>query len=379
MHFVHYGMAAAAAESSYSSFNTTSLSCAGRSALLNGEREAIACETRNRPGSIPERHAADRPLLLLDDSTNDRHFSDLMEKVMREAGLDWNPSDGGVTQAQLESYSVPSSPQKALRRLAVSRSEVENDAFCSSNTTLTSEDASPEFSKKEIPSVTVGHGGVAADTSEADFEFYSHKSQEPTGSQFYHGSLTANQHSNHQQPHMYIPSATPSQHQIWKEKKSKRRFGKLRDSVKSTRTAKNKPTITRVPSPAVKPTSQTWVDYEEDLDPVSKPSFFRHIGRIVGTGPGAAYTVELHKPPQGKLGLYIAQGFDETKQKKSVFITRFYQQNAEKFYGGLLQPRDELIAVNDRLVRDRPVSEVQQLIGRQDNVRLTILPISCMK
>ena len=35
-----------------------------------------------------------------------------------------------------------------------------------------------------------------------------------------------------------------------------------------------------------------------------------------------------------------------------------------KFYAGLLHPGDELLAVDDRPVRDKPVAEVQQMIAR---------------
>ena len=343
----------------------TSLACAGRSSHLNGKIVKIAQDERHGPISS----ATETPSF---HTTTDDHFTELMGKVMREAGLDWDRTNDD--QARLESYSVPSSPRKALKRLALTR-ETENGegAYINSNATLASEDESPFLENKEINSVVVGpqNSSPAAELP----DYHQSKVQEQTGSQFYHMSFTPQQQEN-QPPPMYIPASTsPSlQHQIWSEKKTKRRFGKLRDSVKSSRASKNKLTIRRISSPTLKPSGQRWIDSEDDLDPVSKPSYFRHIGRIVGMGPGTAYTVELHKPPQGRLGLYIVQGFDEDRHNKSVFISRFYQQNAEKFYAGLVHPGDELLAVDDRPVRDKPVAEVQQMIARLEIVRLTILP-----
>lgn len=321
--------------------------------------------TKKRPPNLPP----------LRDEAAHTQFAQLVEKVMREAGVDWD--DSKEREPLAESLSEPSSPRLVLKRMAA-KEDFSCENACNSSSTLTSEDDSPPSTRKKIPSVVISNEnpfGVAELNQSESVDRPLQQKGERSGSLFYHMSFGSHQQPAHQPPLMYIPpSATLQGEGAGKGMKVKKRSGKLRGSAKNSPTSNHKPVITRVPpSPGAKPAG--WVDYEDELQPVSKPSYFRHIGRIVSAGPGPAYTVELNKPPNGKLGIYIVQGYDEERQSRSVFISRFYQHNAEKFYAGLVHPRDELLAVGNRSVRETAVSEVQQLISGLERVRLTILPV----
>ena len=114
-----------------------------------------------------------------------------------------------------------------------------------------------------------------------------------------------------------------------------------------------------------------WVDYEEELYPISSPSFLRPIGRMVDTHTTNLHVVELHKLPNGKYGIYITEGVTG-----GVFISRFAGRLAEKFYSGLLAPGDEIIAVNREVVKDKSIDYVQNLLATLNSAVLSIVPVS---
>ena len=121
---------------------------------------------------------------------------------------------------------------------------------------------------------------------------------------------------------------------------------------------------------AAKPAVTTWVDHEEDLQLVSAPSFPRSIGRMVDTLHGRIHVVELHRPPFGIYGVYITEG-----NEGGVFVSRFANSVARKFYSGLLSEGDELVAVNGEKVRGKSLDYVYDVLARLDTVVLTVVPV----
>ena len=116
-----------------------------------------------------------------------------------------------------------------------------------------------------------------------------------------------------------------------------------------------------------------WIDYDEDLELISNPSRPRTIGRMVDTHAGRHHIVELHKPPSGRYGIYISEG---GAFRRGVFISRFAEGVAAKFYSGLLSPGDEIIEVNGQPIRDKSLDYVYNMLASLDSVLLMILPVS---
>ena len=116
-----------------------------------------------------------------------------------------------------------------------------------------------------------------------------------------------------------------------------------------------------------------WVDYDEDLELISPPSRPRTIGRMVDTHAGRYHIVELYKPPSGRYGIYISEG---GAFRKGIFISRFAEGTAAKFYSGLLSCGDEIIKVNRQPVQDKSLDYVYNILASLDHVLLMILPVS---
>ena len=114
-----------------------------------------------------------------------------------------------------------------------------------------------------------------------------------------------------------------------------------------------------------------WVDYEEDLELISQPSRPRQVGRMIDTQAGRRHVVELHRPPSGKYGIFISEGY----RKSGVFISRFADLTAAKFYVGLLSPGDEIVRVNGENVGDKSLDYVYDILTDLDAVVLTVIPI----
>ena len=304
--------------------------------------------------------------------------------MVRRAGI----SSGGkpVNKVPLSySLSEPSSPRKLFRRLEDSFNTTSLDKDSSSTdsiSTLTSEDGLteshdnlpelhdnlPESHDQSKPSDShIPLLVVSQDEVDSLPEFRSR-----TGSHFYHESFSSSFVPS--KPVMYFPVSQSAQ-QLSVDIKLKKQggiFRRLRNSFN-----KHKP-ITRTVSDKLEHRGEKgrrWIDHEDDLDPVSRPSYFRHLGHVVKTGPGLIQTIELNKPPHGKFGIYISQGIDPNSQSKSIFVSRFYQENMSRFYGGMLRPGDEILAVNGHLIRDKPVSRVTELLAGLETVQLTVLPI----
>ena len=281
------------------------------------------------------------------------------------------------------SQSEPSSPRKLFRRRQKTfDNDDDGSSSIGSSSTLTSEDGmtcSEEFNpcdtlkstavQSSIPSLIISQ----EDELDTSLEF-----RPRSGSQFYHESFPAGSVVSNK-PVMYLPVTSCHSQQfnfkMKQEKKNRSLLSRLRHSFNKHRST----TTTRIVSDKSQQKStkqRKWIDHEDELDPVSRPSYFRHIGHVVKAGPGLTQTIQLNRPPQGKFGVYIAQGINPESDSTSIFVSRFYQENVSMFYGSLLRPGDEIVAVDGQLVRDVPISRVIRLIAGQETVQLTILPIT---
>ena len=115
-----------------------------------------------------------------------------------------------------------------------------------------------------------------------------------------------------------------------------------------------------------------WVDYEEDLEFISQPTQPRAVGRMIDKKAGKLHMIQLYKPPSGRYGIYISQ----TPSKKGVFVSRFADSTAEKFYTGLITPGDQIIRVNGKNISDNSVDDVYDLMTKSDSVIFTVIPVS---
>ncbi len=115
-----------------------------------------------------------------------------------------------------------------------------------------------------------------------------------------------------------------------------------------------------------------WIDYEEDLDFISQPTHPRPVGRMIDKKAGRLHVVQLYKPPNGRYGVYISQ----TGQKKGVYISRFANSVAEKFFTGLISPGDQIVRVNGKNIREQSVDDVYDLMTVSDSVIFTVIPVS---
>ena len=275
----------------------------------------------------------------------------------------------------LQSLSEPSSPRKLYRgRKNTFDDDLTDSSSCSSMHTITSEDGLngsrelPRPREHTIPSLVVSQEDDIDSFMGGSGEF-----RQRTGSQFYQDSFS-NTSGHAHRPCLYLPTTPTAQmftfsgrHQA---KKQKGLFNRLRHSFN-----KHKSFISDKGQHHRQSKQRKWVDHEEELDPVSRPSYFRHIGHVIRTGPGVIRTIQLNKPSQGKFGVYVAQGVgSDSPHSKSVFVTKFYQENLSMFYSSLLRPGDEILAINDRSIRDVPIARVERLLAKLDTVQLTVMP-----
>ena len=114
-----------------------------------------------------------------------------------------------------------------------------------------------------------------------------------------------------------------------------------------------------------------WIDYEEDLEFISNPSRLRRVGRMIARKAGTLHIVQLNRPPSGMYGIYISQ----SDARQGIFISRFADSNAAKFYSGLLSPGDEIIRVNKEDVKEKTVDYVYDLLEKLDSVIFSIVPV----
>ena len=110
---------------------------------------------------------------------------------------------------------------------------------------------------------------------------------------------------------------------------------------------------------------------QEDFYPISNPSLLRPIGRLLKTYAGRLHIIQLHKPADGRYGVYISQGVDQ-----KIFISRFATAQSEKFYAGLLCPGDEIVSVNKHKIRGRSLDSVYRMLSQLDSVIIAVVPVT---
>lgn len=115
-----------------------------------------------------------------------------------------------------------------------------------------------------------------------------------------------------------------------------------------------------------------WIDYAEDLDFISQPTHPRAVGRMIDKKAGKFHVVQLYKPANGRYGIYISQ----RGNRKGIFISRFANSTAEKFYAGLISPGDQIIRVNGRNIGQHSVDHVYDLMTASDSVIFTVIPVN---
>ena len=201
------------------------------------------------------------------------------------------------------------------------------------------------------------------------------------GTVFYHESLTPQLSPRHKLPkgcstspmnqsetismlrHANAPKRTASILQ---------RLRRKHGSFKSTKHAKRYVAVKRSFSDRMTyDIRKGWIDYEEDLEFISNPSKLRRVGRMIARKAGTLHIVQLNRPPSGMYGIYISQ----TEARSGIFISRFADANAAKFYSGLLSPGDEIIRVNKEKVKNKSVDDVYDMLETLDTVIFTVVPV----
>ena len=319
----------------------------------------------------------DEPTTTDDDTSRNRKILNRNELVefVRRSGIQTHTVKKSPL---LMSLSEPSSPRKLYRPRKNTFNNNEDDeagdsSDTGSSTTITSEDnlaGSREFNLPKPEGNNVPSLIVSQEEDDTD-SWSSSEFRSRTGSHFYHESF--NSFPSYSKPSLYLPTNHNNMEQFTfsgKQKKQKGLLNRLRHSFN-----KHRPVVTdKAQHKNAK--QRKWIDHEDELDPVSRPSYFRHIGHVIKAGPGMVQTIQLYRPPLGKFGVYIAQGVDPESNSKSIFVSKFYQEHLSMFYGSLLRPGDEILAVNGQLVRDVPIAKVTKLLTGLETVRLTILPVT---
>ncbi len=114
------------------------------------------------------------------------------------------------------------------------------------------------------------------------------------------------------------------------------------------------------------------IEYKRDMNFISNPSHPRPIGRMIDKLAGRLHLVQLHRPPNGRYGIYITQ----SAARKGIFVSRFADSNTAKFYSGLISPGDEIVKINKQRVKEKSVDFVYDTIAKLDSVVFTILPVN---
>ena len=205
----------------------------------------------------------------------------------------------------------------------------------------------------------------------------------PKGTVFYHESLTP-QSSPHRQPHHHLPKRyevsplshnetdSPCRHAPKRRTSILQRLRRRRGSFKTEKRPKRRVPVKRSFSDRITyHIRKGWIDYEEDLEFISNPSRLRRVGRMIERKAGTLHIVQLNRPPSGMYGIYISQ----SDARPGIFISRFADSNASKFYAGLLSPGDEIVRVNKEDVKEKSVDYVYDMLETLDTVIFTIVPV----
>lgn len=196
------------------------------------------------------------------------------------------------------------------------------------------------------------------------------------GTVFYHESLTPQPSPRHQIPKRYNQSETdsPQKHSNAPKRRAsilqrlRRRHGSFNSAKRPKRYVPVKRSFSDRMTYDIR---KGWIDYEEDLEFISNPSKLRRVGRMIARKAGTLHIVQLNRPPSGLYGIYISQ----TEARPGIFISRFADPNAAKFYTGLLSPGDEIIRVNKEDVKNKSVDDVYDMLETSDTVIFSIVPV----
>jgi hypothetical protein len=196
------------------------------------------------------------------------------------------------------------------------------------------------------------------------------------GMVFYHESLTPQPSPRHQLSRRYNQNEkdSPQKHPNAPKRRASilQRLRRRHGSFNSTKRPKRYVPVKRSFSDRMTyDIRKGWIDYEEDLEFISNPSKLRRIGRMIARKAGTLHIVQLNRPPSGLYGIYISQ----TEARPGIFISRFADSNAAKFYSGLLSPGDEIIRVNKENVKNKSVDDVYDMLETLDTVIFSIVPV----
>ena len=195
--------------------------------------------------------------------------------------------------------------------------------------------------------------------------------QSSMGTHFYHESLTP-QPSPRQQQRNEVDSPQQRANAPKRRASILQRLRRRRGSFKAEKRPKRHVPVKRAFSDRMTyDIRKGWIDYEEDLEFISNPSRLRRVGRMIARKAGTLHIVQLNRPPSGMYGIYISQ----TESRPGIFISRFADSNAAKFYTGLLSPGDEIIQVNKEDVKDKSVDYVYDMLEKVDSVIFSIVPV----
>ena len=109
---------------------------------------------------------------------------------------------------------------------------------------------------------------------------------------------------------------------------------------------------------------------------ISSPTEAYPIARHVTSrhDEDSLYQIELHRPSNGPYGFYIQRGFHQYKQ--GIFVGKLADSNARKFLAGMLQEGDEIVRINNHLLKPLSMKDIFNLMETADHLLLTILPFS---
>lgn len=196
------------------------------------------------------------------------------------------------------------------------------------------------------------------------------------GTAFYHESLTPQPSPRQQLSKRYNRNETesPQKHSNTPKRQPSilQRLRRRHGSFNSTKRPKRYVPVKRSFSDRMTyDIRKGWIDYEEDLEFISNPSKLRRVGRMIARKAGTLHIVQLNRPPSGLYGIYISQ----TEARPGIFVSRFADSNAAKFYAGLLSPGDEIIRVNKEDVKNKSVDDVYDMLETLDTVIFSIVPV----
>lgn len=237
------------------------------------------------------------------------------------------------------------------------------------------------------PRVTIIYANHASDSEYSDDSPLTsrHNYFPKTGTMFYQERLTPQSSplhaaQRHSTPHMLPSRYRDTTHNSQPNSRSVKRSGSILQRLKRKKGSFKEDGILKRRLPVKRSLSDRmayhikkgWVDYEEDLEFISQPTHLRAVGRMIDKKAGKYHVVQLYKPPSGRYGIYISQ----QGSKGAVFISRFANNTAEKFYSGLINPGDQIIRIDGKNIGQHSVDDVYNLMTVSNSVIFTVIPVN---